>query len=171
MENRTCCFIGHRKIPVTAELKNKLYEVIEDLILKKNIDTFLFGSKSEFDSLCLAAVTRAKKKYPRIKRIYVRAEYPYISDDYKNYLLKDYDDTYYPTKIICSGRAVYIRRNRDMIDKSCICVVYCDPDYTSSARKIPDKGSGPARQAGSGTKTACFYAERKGKTVINLAGR
>ena len=43
LEN-TCCFIGHREINVTDELKEKLRVVIERLIVYENIDTFLFGS-------------------------------------------------------------------------------------------------------------------------------
>jgi hypothetical protein len=82
----TCCFFGHRTITQTKELKTKLYDIIENLIVEKQIDTFLFGSKSRFNDLCLELVTALKEKYPHIKRIYVRAEYPIISEQYKNYL-------------------------------------------------------------------------------------
>ena len=78
------------------------------------MDTFLFGSKSEFDRLCLKLVTKLKEKYPHVKRIYVRAEFPYINDDYMAYLLKSYDDTYYPEKLIGSGKAAYVERNYEM---------------------------------------------------------
>ena len=91
----TCCFFGHRTINESEELKTKLYDMIEKLIIHENVDTFLFGSKSRFDSLCLEIVTKIKEKYPHIKRIYVRAEYPIISNSYKTYLLEIYDDTYY----------------------------------------------------------------------------
>ena len=57
---------------------------------------FLFGSKSRFDDLCYEAVTELKKKYVHIQRIYVRAEFPYIDESYKSYLLKGYEETYYP---------------------------------------------------------------------------
>ena len=70
----TCCFFGHRTINETAEQKSKLIEIIEKLIVDENVDTFLFGSKSRFNSLCLGLVTEIKEKYPHIKRIYVRAE-------------------------------------------------------------------------------------------------
>lgn len=33
--NKTACFIGHRKINETDELKEKIYNVVEDLIIKK----------------------------------------------------------------------------------------------------------------------------------------
>ena len=82
----TCCFSGHRTINETEELKERLCEIIEKLIVDEKVDTFLFGSKSRFNSLCLDLVTEMKEKHPRIKRVYVRAEYPYISEDYKNYL-------------------------------------------------------------------------------------
>ena len=72
LKSCTCCFFGHRKIDEMAELKNKLYEIIENLIVNERIDTFLFGSKSAFDDLCHKITTELKEKYPHIKRIYVR---------------------------------------------------------------------------------------------------
>lgn len=83
----TCCFFGHRKIEVTDEWVNRLEEVVEDLIVDKKVDTFLFCSKSQFDKLCLEVVTEMKKKYSHIRRIYVRAEFPYIDENYTAYLL------------------------------------------------------------------------------------
>ena len=80
MKSNSCCFFGHRKIKETKELKSKLIELIEKLIAEEKVDTFLFGSKSQFNSLCKEIVTEIKEKYPNIKRIYVRAEYPYISE-------------------------------------------------------------------------------------------
>ena len=95
----TCCFFGHRKIEVTNELVNRLKEIVEDLITEKNVDKFLFGSKSRFDTLCLTVITELKKKYSHIRRIYVKAEFPYIDEDYTVYLLKSYDYTYYPKRL------------------------------------------------------------------------
>ena len=119
----TCCFFGHRKITETDELKSKLYNEIETLITYKKVHTFLFGSKSQFDDLCYKIVTELKEKYQHIKRIYVRAEFPYIDDSYKNYLLESYEDTYYPSKMIDAGKAAYVERNYEMINNSryCIC--------------------------------------------------
>jgi len=61
VEHYTACFFGHRKIDETDELKNILCGIIEHLIVNEKVDTFLFGSKSEFDSLCLKTVTELKK--------------------------------------------------------------------------------------------------------------
>ncbi len=46
MKDKTCCFFGHRTINETEELKERLTEIIEKLIVKEKVDTFLFGSKS-----------------------------------------------------------------------------------------------------------------------------
>lgn len=150
-----CCFFGHRKINETEKLKAKLFEIIEKLIVEKQVDTFLFGSKSRFNSLCVEIVTEMKEKYPHIKRVYVRAEYPYISEHYKNYLLESYEDTYYPEKILNSGRASYVERNYEMIDKSYYCVVYYDEQGIPTTRK-------------SGTKIALDYAIKQCKKIINV---
>ncbi len=155
MLKNICCFFGHRTINETEELKIKLRTIIEKLIVEKQVDTFLFGSKSRFNSLCLETVTEIKEKYPHIKRIYVRAEYPDISDSYKNYLLESYEDTYYPEKIMNSGRASYVERNYEMIDSSYFCIVYYDEQGAPTNRK-------------SGTKIALDYAVKKQKQVILL---
>lgn len=86
--SKVCCFLGHRKIDETLELRNLLYETIESLNINHGVRTFLFGSRSQFDKLALETVTTLKEKYPHLKRIYVRAEYFYIRDSYRNYLLK-----------------------------------------------------------------------------------
>lgn len=155
MEPNVCCFFGHRTITVTEELKSKVNAAIEKLILYENVDTFLFGSKSQFNDLCLELVTRMKEKYPHVKRIYVRAEYPHISERYKHYLLESYDATYYPEKVMNAGKAVYVERNYEMIDHSGCCIVYYDETHTPANRK-------------SGTKIALDYALKQGKCVIQF---
>ena len=62
MKEKMCCFFGHRTINETEELKSKLIEVIEKLIVDEKVDTFLFGSKSRFNILCLELVTDIKEK-------------------------------------------------------------------------------------------------------------
>ena len=156
-QNETCCFFGHRKINETTELINNLNSIIEDLIVNKNVENFLFGSKSDFNGSCYDVVTTLKEKYPYIKRIYVRAEFPYINDDYRDFLLELYEETYFPEKMIDAGRAVYIERNCEMIDNSRFCVVYYDENY------IPSR-----KNKKSGTKIAYDYAVKKGKEIINV---
>ncbi len=155
MKLSTCCFFGHRTINETEELKTKLIEIIEKLIVDENIDTFLFGSKSQFNSFCQKTMVKIKEKYPHIKRIYVRAEYPDINEQYTNYLLESYESTYYPEHIIGSGRSAYVERNYEMIDKSRFCIVYYDKTNVPITRK-------------SGTKIALDYAIKKRKRIFIL---
>lgn len=154
-KKNTCCFFGHRKIVITECLVESLQNEIEKLINEKKVNIFLFGSRSEFDDLCHKVVSELKQKYSDIIRIYVRAEYPYIDDEYRNYLLQRYDDTYFPDKIIRAGKASYIERNNEMIERSKYCIVYYDENYSPAKTK-------------SGTKIAYEYAKRKGLCIINL---
>ena len=153
METRTCCIFGHRTINETEELRTQLRAAIERLITDEGVDTFLFGSKSEFDRLCLELVSEIKEKYPHIQRVYVRAEYPVITDRYKTYLLDMYEDTYYPEKILGAGKGVYVERNYEMIDRSRFCIVYYDEACVPTTRK-------------SGTKIALDYAIRQNRSLV-----
>lgn len=168
---KTCCFIGHREIPRTKELEDAVALTVERLILDEGVRRFLFGSQSEFDALCLSVVTEAKEKYPDIRRVYVRAEYPDISESYLSLLLKKYDDTFFPEKIRNAGAARYVERNALMIDESDICVFYYKNDNLP-----PKKVSVPGRvhiqtsvSRRSGTLSAFLYAGEKGKMIINLS--
>lgn len=151
----TCCFFGHRTIRETEELKERLSAIVEKLITEEKVDTFLFGSKSQFNSLCHQTVSAAKEKHPHIKRIFVRAEYPFINESYKDYLLERYEDTYFPEKILDAGRAVYVERNYEMIQNSDFCVVYYEEACRPDTRK-------------SGSKIALNYALKQKKRVILL---
>ena len=151
-----CCFFGHKKIYETEKLKKQLNETIEKLINDEKVDTFLFGSKSRFNDLCHELVTKIKENYPHIKRIYVRAEFPYINDSYKNYLLEKYEDTYNPEKILNSGKAAYVERNYEMINNSRFCIIYYDDTYSPAMRK-------------SGTKIALEYAMKLKKEIVILS--
>lgn len=163
----TCCFFGHRKIEVTDEMVNRLRDIVEDLIVVKNVNTFLFGSKSQFDKLSLEVVNELKKKYPHIRRTYVRAEFPYIDEDYMAYLLKRYDHTYYPEHMINAGKAVYVERNYEMIDNSNYCVIYYDENYMPARRKNSRRDLFDC-QPNSGTKLAYDYAVKKGVKIVNI---
>ena len=58
---KACCFFGHRKIVETPELIERLTKEIEVLITEKEVSTFYFGSKSQFDDLCHKIVTKLKE--------------------------------------------------------------------------------------------------------------
>ena len=98
-------------------------------------------------------VGKLKEKYPYLRRVYVRASFQYIDNDYENYLLKSYEETYFPLKIANAGKGAYVERNYEMIDKADVCVFYYD---NKNCRQ------------NSGTKIAYEYANRKHKKIINL---
>ncbi|MCI9518237.1 MAG: hypothetical protein HFK08_03140 [Clostridia bacterium] len=151
MSERSCCFIGHRKIENKLYLYEQIKLCVENLITKSNITIFLFGSHSEFNDLCLKVVSDLKDKYPYIKRVYIRAEYEYISDDYKNYLLTFYEETYYSEKAHNANKLVYVKRNEELIDSSNICVFYYKNNVTRS-----------------GTTIAFEYAQKRKKKIIEI---
>lgn len=164
------CFIGHRAIINFEQLRIRLTEVISHFI-SNGADTFLFGSRSRFNTLCLEIVTGLKKRYPNIKRVYIRAEYPIISKDYEDYLLESYEETFFPREIQNAGRCAYVERNKKMIDSSDVCIFYFNSDYKLSAIKQEIFLPLPNKERKSGTAVAFAYAKRKNKEIINLYER
>ena len=171
LEN-TCCFIGHRNVKKTTELKEKLTKTVCWLITENGVDKFLFGSKSTFDDFCQEVVKELREEYPHIRRVYVRMYYPDLGEPYIGYILRDFEDTYMPERIENAGVARYVERNREMIDGSDYCVFYYDENYKPPRRKYSKRSVGDY-QPKSGTKVAFDYANQRkngGKdlTIINL---
>ena len=161
------CFIGHRSIQQNEELIISLKESITELI-SKGVTTFLFGSMSQFNELAWNIVSELKITYPFIKRVYVRSSYPYINQFYENYLLKSYEETYFPKKIENAGKYSYVERNFEMINRSTFCVFYYNQNYIVSSIKKPKKDLGLLNNRNSGTKIAYNYALKNNKIIINL---
>ena len=159
------CFIGHRTINNTEQLRSLLKKTVLNLI-DNGVTTFLFGSASAFDKLSLETVTSLKKDYPFIKRIYVRSAYQQIDNNYRTYLLKYYDDTYFSVKLKNAGKYAYVERNYEMIDSCLYCIFYYNSNYIA-IQKNSIKNSIPS-QRNSGTKIAYDYAKRKNKKLINI---
>lgn len=153
-KNRCCCFFGHRNVAPSLQIINNVSSSVTDLIVNHGVDTFLFGSRSSFDQLCHDVVSQLKAKHPHLKRIYVRAEYPFISNSYKDHLLQFYEDTYFPNKILNAGKASYIERNQEMIDNSAFCIIFYNENISKKK---------------SGTRVAFNYAKRKNLRIKNVA--
>ena len=170
LKHKTCSFFGHRKININNKLKQRIKDCVENLIINNNIETFLFGSKSDFNDLCHNVVSELRKKYPNIKRICYtcksegfileteREEREKIYSRFLNqevHLLGFEEEFEHKTKFN-AGRASYIERNQAMIDDSDCCVFYYNENYT------------PPTKTNSGTKIAYKYALKKNKHIINL---
>ena len=63
--------------------------------------------------------------------------------------------TYFPEKIIGAGKAVYVKRNYEMIKNSRFCIFYYDESSQPTTRK-------------SGTKIAFKYAQKSKKELIRI---
>jgi uncharacterized phage-like protein YoqJ len=186
MEGKACCFIGHRKIERTDKLIKNLTSLIGGLIHEQGVNTFLFGSRSEFDDLCHEIVTELQKKNPQIKRIMYtcRSEYAVKKEEKeereriaravtkRDIKYKDYDGAMMSDRLWSAGKASYVERNQDMIDASDYCVFYYNERYKPPRRKY-SKCSVGDYQPKSGTKLAFEYAsqkkqEEKYTTIINV---
>lgn len=163
-------FIGHRKLQADGNFHARLKELVLSLVDDRGADVFLFGSKSEFDDLCLEVVSEIKKERPYIKRIYVRAEYPFIDKDYEDYLLGIYDATYIPENVVEAGKAAYVERNRHMIDRADLCVFCYDENYKPPLA-CGARGRVVCALPKSGTKAAYEYAVKREKEIVNVFGR
>jgi len=179
--NISCSFFGHRNATITNVLKQKLIEIIEDLIVNHNVSTFLFGSRSEFNDLCHLIVTQLQSKYANLKRVAYtcrnetcilerdRKKWEDIYSKLKNqdvYLLAVEEEYEHNTKY-SSGKACYVQRNQAMINNSNYCIFYYNEKYLPSLRKL-SKQNLTSYQPKSGTALAYSYAKRKNKVVINI---
>ena len=156
---KTCSFFGHRDTPQTEELKQKVKETVECLILEENVDTFLFGSRSNFDELCHIVVTELKEKYPYIRRIaYLckhesgclvgegaeeRRRIQEITG--RDVYVREFEEIKSSDRINSAGRASYVERNQLIIDDSEWVLFYLNDEKECGL---------------SGTKRAFQYAQK-----------
>ena len=129
---KACSFFGHRDTPQTDELKNKVRETVERLIVEEGVDIFLFGSRSKFDELCQIVVTELKEKYPHIRRITYLCKHETaclvgagtsLKQKIKDFTGRDeyvaeYEEIKKSSRVDSAGRACYVERNQWMIDES-----------------------------------------------------
>jgi len=91
----------------------------------------------------------------------------HIPDWYEDSLLKHYEDTYFPEHMEKAGKASYVERNQEMINKSNFCIVYYDENYAPPRRKNSKRDLFDY-QPKSGTKVALDYAIKKGIYIKNI---
>ena len=162
---KECSFFGHRDTPQTEELKQKVRETVEQLIVEEKADAFLFGSRSKFDELCHMVVTELKEKYPYIQRIAYLCKHEtacFVGESMKmkqhikkltgrDVYVPEYEDIRKSDRVNSAGRASYVERNQWMIEESHCLVLYCDE-------------GGKLKR--SGTKLVWKYAKRKKSILI-----
>ena len=87
-------------------------------------------------------------------------------DWYEESLLEHYEGTYFPNHMEKAGKASYVERNQEMINKSDFCVIYYDENYLPPRRKNSRRDLFDY-QPKSGTAVAYDYAVKKKKKIIN----
>ncbi len=150
----SCCFTGHRDLPVDAreQILPVLIDKIEELI-NEGVAVFINGGALGFDTLSALAVLGLKNKYPKIKlKIYVPHKNQSMrwSEDNKKvyeYILSRADEVEIlaPFNHPDCMRA----RNRRMVDDSDFVIAY-------------------VRKTSGGTFYTANYAEKKEKKVIYI---
>lgn len=181
MSVKAVCFIGHRNVELDDDKVEKLRTIIENLIIKDNVQIFLFGSRSDFDYTCHQIVTELKEKYPHIqRRCYTcRSETCTLESEREHWekvysyfrkrelhLLGVEEEVEFKNKWT-AGKASYVERNQAMINDSDLCVFYYDENYKPQECKYT-KRCFTTYQPKSGTVLAYNYAKQKKKEIINV---
>lgn len=139
-----CTFFGHRECP--DSIKDKLKEVLVDLIINHDVDMFYVGNQGRFDAFVRSILRELKKEYPQIDYAVVLTYMPGKQMEYD-----DYSDAMLPEEI----EAVHPRyaiswRNNWMLRRSDYVVTYITHSWGGAAQ-FAEK------------------AKRSGKVVINLS--
>ena len=179
---KACSFFGHRDTPQTEELKEKIRETVERLIVEKGVDTFLFGTRSSFDELCHIVVTELKEKYSNIRRIAYLCKHESgclvgagmkMKQQIKKLTGKDvyvpeYEDIKKSDRVNSAGRASYIERNQFVIQDSDYCIFYFQMQSLLSEKKFNKQKHNNKKK--SGTKYAYEYAlqQKNRKKIIEI---
>ena len=166
MEEKTVCFIGHRKVPYTPELRGRLLRILTDLIENGAVN-FIFGDHSDFNDLCYEAVTELKEKHPAIRRIKFRKDYEDADDYTMQFLRSGYEENICPKGVGKAGKASYAERNQAMIRESDICIFYYNEKYVPPKRRYR-KNELTDHPPKSGTALVYAYAVQKKKRIYNL---
>lgn len=152
-EKYTVSLFGHRIIEDYQFVERKLYELLRIVMQRDSREIeFLVGRNGDFD-LMAASVIRKLKKETGNENAFLTLVLPYETAELRNNT--ESFENYYDSIEICEASAdcnfkhAIVARNRDMIDRSDMVVVYVKNE------------SGGAYQA-------LKYAEKNQKRIINL---
>ncbi len=149
----TVCLFGHRIIEDYITVEAKLYELLRIITQRESREIeFLIGRNGDFDQIT-ASVIRKLKKETGNENLFLTLVLPYETAELRNNT--EAFESYYDSIEICEASAdcnfkyAIVARNRDMVDRSDMVVVYVKNE------------SGGAYQA-------LKYAEKNQKRIINL---
>lgn len=111
-----CTFFGHKECP--NKILDKIYNEIENLIIKHNVTTFYVGNQGNFDILAYNALTSIKDKYPNINIYIVLAYIPnHNNENLSNSIIPEGIELIHP-------RYAISKRNTWMIEHSEYVIYY-----------------------------------------------
>ena len=155
MNEITCCFTGHRKIPrekyelLRCRISNEI-----DRAYEKGYRRFLCGGALGFDTMCADAVIEKRKTHRDALLILVipcmGQEDSWSAEDRAVYdrIYAECDECYCMSELYTEG-CMHVR-NRAMVDDSSLCIAYLENET-------------------GGTAYTCNYARKNELVVINLA--
>ena len=155
MKNQTCCFTGHRKIPL--DQLESVTQRLRDAVLASIKDGYLYfgaGGALGFDTLAAQTVLDLKKDYPQIKLILVlpckTQARGWKQEDIEEYnrIMKAADKVVYTSQDYYNG--CMHKRNRHLVDNSSRCICF-----------LTEKTGG--------TFYTVNYASEHGLTIFNIA--
>ena len=155
MREQSCCFTGHRALPLEEipKLKERLVEEIA-LLIQKGVTHFYAGGALGFDTLAAIATIKLKKQFPDISLHLILPHEKqtggwsrYNKEIYQRLIAKA-DSVEYIAKNYYRG--CLHTRNRQLIQHSQYCICYL------------------AKSIG-GTAFTVKYAQKEGLQIINLA--
>lgn len=151
------CFTGHRNIKKSAELKQRIWNAIENSI-KNGITDFYAGGAPGFDTICAQTVLQLRNSYPQIK---LHLILPCSEEEQTAKWDSDQKSIYYDIL----GKADSIERlsenyyngcmkvrNARLVELADCCICYYD-----------------VKKRASGTGQTVRMAQKKGIGIINLA--
>lgn len=163
-----CCFIGHRRIENEESVRERVENIIRSL-LDCGTREFIFGDHSEFCDICYEVLSQMITEYSDIVRIHYSTLSKNQSESVMRFFVFGYEKTvfaedYYATR---ATKAIYVIRDRAMIDESDVCVFYYSSEYIP-IKKESSKTVKSVKESASGTRIAFEYAVKKNKKIINL---
>ena len=123
-----CTFFGHRDCPET--IKQRLREVLTDLIIHQGVDTFYVGNQGRFDGIVRSVLRELKQEYPEMHYAVVLAYLPGKKNEYD-----DFSDTILPEGIeAVQPRYAIHWRNRWMLQRADYVITYITHSWGGAAQ-------------------------------------
>ena len=142
--SKTCAFFGNKIIWNDKEVAEKIRKAAVDLIKNKQVDTFLVGTKGEFEVLSHKVIDQIRDEYPDVKIGLVLA---YAKDLEK--CRYGFNDFYYPPASEFGYKRWSIAKRNEWIVEQTDYIIACNY-YQGRAYNY------------------CQKAKRKGKQIIEI---